>query len=48
MVVVLAVTSGVVIGDLYIDTLIPLVDTFATLEADVRDDEREIDRKSVV
>ena len=43
MVVVLAVTSGVVIGDLYIDTLIPLVDTFATLEADVRDDEREIE-----
>lgn len=42
LIVILAVTSGLVIGDLYIDTLIPLVDTFATQESEIRDDEREI------
>ena len=43
LVVVLAVTTGIVIGDLYIDTIIPIVDTFSTQESEIRDDEDEIE-----
>ena len=43
LVVLLAVTSGLVIGDLYIDTIIPIVDTFSTQESEIRDDEDEIE-----
>lgn len=41
---VLAVTSGVLVGDLYLDTILPFVDTFSTQEADIRDDEKGIQK----
>ena len=44
VVVLLAVTTGLLMGELYGDSLIPLVDTFSTQEIEIRDDEKDIEK----